>query len=213
MVSKWMMALVLALTLAAAPASADDGTTHEGGESAPLALTVAKSNQAGAADDQRARAYFTDLPVVSHEGQVLRFYSDVLKDRVVLINFVYTNCKGACPLVTQKLKQVQKSLGERFGSEVFFVSISIDPDRDTPAALREFARQQNADQPGWFFLTGDKPNVERIVKKLGQYNGEVGAHSTLMIVGNVRTRHWAKIPPTATPAQISLKLETLTSES
>ena len=91
MLSKWMMAAVLALGFAAAPVSAHDGKTHEGGEPPPaqplaLAAIAAKSNQAGAPDEQRTRAYFTDLPLVNHDGEVLRFYSDVLKDRVIEVD-------------------------------------------------------------------------------------------------------------------------------
>jgi cytochrome oxidase Cu insertion factor (SCO1/SenC/PrrC family) len=143
----------------------------------------------------------------------VRFYTDVLKDRVVLINFVYTNCEDSCPLVTQQLTQVRDRLGEMFDHPIRFVSISTDPTRDTPQALAKFAQQQKADEPGWMFLTGEKENIDFIIKRLGQFSPQAEAHSTLMIAGNVRTRHWIKIMPMTPVPGIVVKLQTLASES
>ncbi|MDH3673099.1 MAG: SCO family protein [Gammaproteobacteria bacterium] len=164
-------------------------------------------------DEQKTRQYFTDLPLLTQEGKSVRFYTDVLKDRVVLINFMYTNCKDACPLMTQMLIQVRDRLGEMFDNPVRFVSISTDPERDTPQALAKFAKQQKADDPGWVFLTGEKKNIDFIVKRLGQYSPNVEAHSTMMLAGNVRTRHWIKIMPMTPAPGILAKLQTLASES
>jgi cytochrome oxidase Cu insertion factor (SCO1/SenC/PrrC family) len=165
------------------------------------------------ADDAKARQYFTDLPLLTQEGKSVRFYSDVLKDRVVLINFIYTNCRDSCPLVTQQLTQVRDRLGEMFDDPVRFVSISTDPTRDTPQALADFARQQKADEPGWLFLTGEKENIDFVIKRLGQFSPNPEGHSTLMIAGNVRTRHWIKIMPMTPVPAIVVKLQTLASES
>ena len=107
------------------------------------------------------------------------------------------------------LNEVRRTLGERFGKEVFFISLSVDPDRDTPEAMRAFAQKLEADVPGWYFLTGDKANLEAIVRKLGQYTENPGEHSTLMLAGNVPAKHWTKINPMTTVQQIVLKLETM----
>ncbi len=186
-------------------------TAHEHIVKAASAQPGAK-HASSRADEEKSRQYFTDLPLLTQDGKSVRFYSDVLKDRVVLINFMYTNCQNTCPLTTQKLLQVKSALGERFGDPVFFVSISVDPERDTPELLRRFAERQKALDPSWIFLTGDKANVDHIVSKLGQYNEEVEAHSTLMIAGNVKTRHWKKIVPMAPPPAIALTLEDLALE-
>jgi len=172
----------------------------------------AASPQPALGDEEKARRYFTDLPLRTQEGKSVRFYSDVLKDRVVLINFVYTNCPDTCPLVTQQLNQVRDRLGEMFDNPIRFVSISTDPLRDTPQALAEFARQQKADDPGWVFLTGEKENIDFVLKRLGQFSPDPEAHSTLMIAGNVRTRHWIKIMPMTPVRGIVLKLQSLASE-
>jgi len=200
----WVPIAMLAL-----PAIADRAVAQANPEASQANAQLPAVAAMPAAERERARNYFSDRPVLTQAGEVRRFYSDVLDDRVVLINFIYTDCKDACPLITQRLKQVQAALGEQFGAPVFFVTISVDPERDTPAVLSEFARQQKAEHPAWLFLTGDKADVDHIVSKLGQYSPEVGNHSTLLIAGNTRTGQWSKIPPTATATQIALKLESL----
>ena len=163
------------------------------------------------AAEEKARNYFTNLEVIDQDGQRLRFYDDVLKDKVVAINFVFTNCQGACPLMTRQLTLVRDMLGS-VGEDVHFVSISIDPVRDTPAAMKEFAETHDADQDGWLFVTGDPDNLARIVKKLGQFTDEVEAHSTLLLAANVRTAHWTKIPPNVPPNGVVERLRLLAGE-
>ena len=162
--------------------------------------------------DARARAYFTDLPVIDQNGTTRRFYSDVLQDRVVLINFIFSECEGACPLLTGLMNRVRDQLGELSGRAIRFVSISIDPVNDTPQALKKFAGMHNADRADWLFLTGDPGHLEYIVKKFGQYNGDRDAHSTLLLAANVATRHWSKITPTTPVEGIAEKLRLLAAE-
>ncbi len=152
-----------------------------------------------ARSEAASRAYFTDLELLTQDGERVRFYSDVLKDQVVLINFIFTHCEDACPILTHMLTQVHEGLVSRGAKTVRFVSISIDPQRDTPQALKDFARQQHADHDNWFFLTGEPDHVNQVVRRLGQYSPDLEAHSTLLIAGDVRNRHWMKIPPN-TPA-------------
>jgi len=156
-----------------------------------------------------ARAYFTDTQLVTQDGKKVRFYSDVLAGHTVVINVIYTNCKDACPLLTQKLLEVRGRIGDLFGKEVHFISISSDPERDTPAELKAFAKKQNADIPGWTFLTGEKRNIDFILKRLGQFSQHVEEHSTLIIAGNVPKKHWKKIPPTVPPPAIATQIQLL----
>ena len=157
-----------------------------------------------------SRQYFTDLELLTQNGDQVRFYSDVLKDRVVLINFIFTHCQDACPMMTQKLKSSRALLDEQIRNRVHFISISIDPERDTPAAMKEFAsRYDLADDSNWVFLTGAPENVNTIVKKLGQYTSEVENHSTLVLAGNVNDHYWMKIPPMDPPGIIAERLRLL----
>ena len=83
--------------------------------------------------------YFPNVPLITHEGRTVRFFDDLIRDKVVVISFIYTHCPDACPLETAKLAEVASLLGERIGKDVFFYSISIDPKRDTPEVLREYS--------------------------------------------------------------------------
>ena len=164
------------------------------------------------AAEEKARNYFTDLEVVDQNGKRMRFYSDVLQGRVVLLNFIFTNCKDACPMATQKMIQVRDLLAESVKDDIWFVSISVDPERDTPGAMKAFAQKMNVDESRWLFLTGAKQNLEHIVRKLGQYTQEVEAHSTLMLAGNDRTRHWTRVMPMTPPRGVAEQLRSLAEE-
>jgi len=200
------LALAVGLALVGAAGAHE---AKESGAAKQKDATTPAQGRAAARAPRDSRAYFTDLELQTHEGRKVRFYSDVLEGRTVLINVMYTNCKDACPLITQHLNQVRGLLGERFGRDIVFVSLSSDPERDSPAALRGFAEAQHADLSGWVFLTGAKPNVDHILKKLGQFSANVEDHSTLLIAGNVPAKHWAKIQPNSPPFAIAERLKRL----
>ncbi|WP_368860798.1 SCO family protein [Desulforhabdus sp. TSK] len=105
------------------------------------------------------------MEVITQDGERLRFYSDVLKDRVVLINFFYINCPTAPPGMIG-LFRAQKPLGDELGKDIFFISISVDPENDTPQAVKEYASKFNPPN-GWIFLTGSKNGMDLINRKLG----------------------------------------------
>jgi cytochrome oxidase Cu insertion factor (SCO1/SenC/PrrC family) len=192
---------VFALTLGVAPG----GFAHEPVASPPPAT----SNTPASDPDERERSYFTDLELVTQDGERVKFFDDVLKDHVVLITFIFTNCDHACPLITRTMVGVAELLGDDLGKSVRFVSISIDPTRDDPAAMKAFAQKQGADKPGWMFLTGDQASIDSIVKKLGQYSPDVEAHSTMLLAGNVKERHWTKMMPNLPPPAIAERMRGL----
>lgn len=203
-VSLGLVAAGLALAVAAeAHEGKEAGAANQKGKVAPIQGRAATQGR------RDARAYFTDLELVTHDGRKVRFYSDMLEGRTVLINVMYTNCKDACPLITQKLNEVRGLLGEQFGREVHFVSLTSDPERDSPAALRNFATKQSADLGGWTFLTGNPKNIEHILRKLGQFSQDPEDHSTLLIAGNVPAKRWSKIRPDAPTVVIAERLKQL----
>jgi len=179
---------------------------------APALFASTTTDAERAASEQKARDYFSNIEVIDQDGQRLKFYDDVLKDKVVAINFIFTNCQGACPLMTRHLTLVRDLLGPEVGEKIHFVSISIDPIRDTPAAMKEFAETHQADQAAWRFITGDPDDLALIVKRLGQYTDDVEAHSTLLLAANVRTAHWTKIPPNVPPNGVVERLRLLAEE-
>lgn len=171
-----------------------------------------KGKQISKQEWERARNYFTDTVLVDQNGKKHRFYSDVLDGRIVMINVMYSNCLGACPLMTKKMGHVKDEVGARFGKDIFFVSLSNNPERDTPEALSKFAKKQNAVHKGWYFLTGEKPVLEKIVRKLGFYSNNYEEHTSLLLAGNTRTGHWIKIKPSTPLPGIVIKLNQLADE-
>jgi protein SCO1/2 len=138
-----------------------------------------------------AANYFTDTVLVNQNGEPLRFYSDLLQGRVVIINPFFTSCKGVCPMTMARLKKVQEWLESRRDPDVMILSLTVDPATDTPEKLQAYAQQLGM-EPGWQLLSGTPENVDFILKKLGQYVDEPDAHTNLLIVGNEATGLWKK---------------------
>lgn len=132
--------------------------------------------------------YFPNVPLVTHEGKPVRFYDDLVKDRLVVVSFVYTSCTQVCGPMTANLARVQRALGDRVGRDIHFYSIAMDPERDTPEALAAYARAYRA-RPGWTFLTGSKEDVALLRRKLGDA-APLEAHAPRLSVGNDRTGQW-----------------------
>ena len=138
-----------------------------------------------------AEKYFSDVELINQDGQKMRFYSEVLKNKVVIINTFFTTCNGVCPPINRNLENVQNALGDRLGKEAFIVSITVDPEMDTPLKLKEYGRRFHA-RPGWLFLTGKKENVDWALYKLGQYVATKDNHMTIIIIGNEPKGLWKK---------------------
>jgi len=139
--------------------------------------------------------YFPNVELTNQNGQVVHFYDDLLKGKIVVLDLIYTNCQFACPLETARLAQVQRILGDRVGKDIFFYSISIDPARDTPNQLKEYAEKFHAG-PSWQFLTGKKEDIDLISKKLGLYSDPDPAnkdgHTPDVLLGNEVTGQWIR---------------------
>ncbi|HEY0565326.1 MAG TPA: SCO family protein [Terriglobales bacterium] len=138
--------------------------------------------------------YFPNVTLVTQDGEAVKFYDDLLKGKIVAIDLIYTNCEYSCPLETARLAQVQKLLGDRVGKDIFFYSISIDPAHDTPAKLKEYAKEFHAG-PGWLFLTGKKSDIDLVSKKLGLYADPSinrDGHTTYLMIGDVPNGQWMR---------------------
>jgi len=140
---------------------------------------------------RRGANYFPNLPVVTQDGKTLKFYDDVLKNKIVLISFLYTNCPDICPLTTARIAQLEDKLGDMVGRDIFFVSMSVDPERDTPERLKEFAMAFDAG-PGWLFLTGKPEDIRLINSKLGDKSRKLSEHRNEIVLGNDTTGEWTR---------------------
>ena len=144
-----------------------------------------------AAEIRRAREYFTDGVLVNQDGQEMRFYSDLLHGKTVVIIPFFTTCTGVCPVLSRKMAAIQRRLSDRLGNQLHLVSISVDPETDTPMRLKAYAERFRA-KPGWYFLGGTKENVDWVLYKLGQYVDNKEAHTNIFIIGNETTGEWRK---------------------
>ena len=178
----WLIAMLLAGLLNPANLWAQSGATEKpaGAELSP------------------AHKYFTDVPLIDQDGKELRLYSDLIKDKVVIINSMFTSCNSVCPPMTLNLQRIQDWLGDRLGKDVVIISLSVDPAVDSPQVLKAFAQKYKA-RPGWHFLTGKKENIEFALRKFGQYVQSRDDHYTLMLIGNDRTNLWKKALGMARP--------------
>jgi protein SCO1/2 len=153
------------------------------------------------AQQQWHRGYFPNAVLTTQDGKKVRFYDDVIKGKVVAINFIFTRCGDVCPLDTAALRRVQKLVGPRMGKDVFFYSISVDPKNDTPAALKKYMRNFDVG-PGWTFLTGRPEDIALIQRKLGikpVSPSNLSAHDTRFVLGNETIARWVKRTPHDNP--------------
>ena len=160
-----------------------------------LLAALAPAVTAAAQNSRWGANYFPNVTLTTQDGREVRFYDDLVKGKIVAIDLIYTTCRYACPLETARLAQVQKILGDRVGRDVFFYSITIDPDHDTPAVLKDYAEKYHAG-PGWLFLTGKAADIELISRKLGLYTepdpANKDGHTPSLLVGNEATGQWMR---------------------
>lgn len=154
--------------------------------------------------------YFPNVELISHEGKTLRFYDDMIKDKVVMINFIFTRCEDVCPLETARLREVQDILGDRVGKDVFMYSITIDPEHDSQEVLKKYAETYQVG-PGWKFLTGKKDDIWLLRQKLGMYDEEdnnenLSTHTLSMIMGNQPAGKWMKTSPFENPYVLATQM-------
>jgi protein SCO1/2 len=202
--ARWILPLAAAAALQATLAGAD--------EMRPALPPPAASAAPDSQKEAKARAWFTDTVLLDQQGRPVRFYSDVVAGKVVCFTFIFTQCNDACPLLMARLNRVKALLGTRFGGEVTFVAISVDPENDTPAALRAFATRHGAAGSGWTFLTGSRADLATVAGRLGGWPESADQHSTAFVAGNARTRHWIKVRPDTPPESVAEQLRGLADE-
>ncbi len=156
--------------------------------------------------------YFPNIPLINQDGKTVYFFEDLIKDKVVMINLIYTSCRDVCPLETARLKVVRKILGDRVGKDIFLYSISIDPKHDTPEVLKDYAEKFKVGGPGWMFLTGKEEDITALRKKLGVFREDESLatnfadHDISLIIGNQKTGQWIKSSPFDNPHFLAEKV-------
>jgi protein SCO1 len=151
------------------------------------------------------RRHFPDVVLRTHDGRKVRFYSDLVRGKIVTINFMYIACgDGTCPITTSNLARMQALLKTRVGRDIFMYSITINPEYDTPEALRAYAKSFDAG-PGWLFLSASPADTELLRRKLGFWdrNPEIdrnkGSHVAMVRYGNEPKERWSMTSALNTP--------------
>jgi protein SCO1 len=200
-IRNWAGIITVAASLAGAGhARAHGGAAHEvqKADSSP----VAAANRWGA-------NYFPNVPLTTQDGKTVRLYDDLIKGKSVAINFIFTDCNEVCPLETANLVQAYKLLGERAGRDIFFYSISIDPERDTPAVLKAYAAKFGAK---WLFLTGTPEDIRLVGKKLGMLRERDRAtsshHAAQLMLGDQPKGQWQRNSAVDNPAFLTARMGT-----
>jgi protein SCO1/2 len=161
--------------------------------------------------ERLAERSFPNVVLTTHDGRKVRFYDDLVKGKIVLINFMYAKCGGICPGTTANLLKVQKMLGKRVGRDIFIYSITLKPEEDTPETLKKYAESYRVG-PGWKFLTGDPKDVELLRRKLGfidrdpARDADKSNHIGMLRFGNEPLTLWAGCPGLLAPGKIVKEL-------
>lgn len=152
---------------------------------------VDTSPSAGSVSAPTKTLMIPDVEVLDQEGHALHFYSDLIKGKTVAINFIFTNCTTICPPLAATFARVQKEMGEKAGTDVHFISVSVDPLTDTPERLKAWGARFKAG-PGWTFVTGSKPQIDKLLNALGASVARREDHSPTVIVGNDVKGVWTR---------------------
>ena len=202
------LVLVLALVAGGCAERPGGGETPPEQSPAPAAVAPGPPDRVALIRDQ----HLPNIALVTHEGRRVRFYDDLVKGKVVAINFMFATCRNACPAATEHLVAVQKALAERGQGDVTLLSISLEPERDTPEVLRGYAQVHGA-APGWYFLTGKRDDIELLRRKLGAYDldpvvdADPTQHAGIVILGNEPKGRWRAISALSKPVRIRQAIE------
>lgn len=143
---------------------------------------------------------FPNITLRTQDNKPVRFYDDLVKDKIIIVNFMYTRCPGICMPTAFNLAKVHKFLGDRVGRDILMLSISLDSEYDTPERLKEYAKMHGGEKPGWLYLTGDYDEIESLRYKLGVYDldpiidADKTQHSGIITFGSYKTDRWAALP-------------------
>jgi len=176
------------------------GATFAGAFVARAEAQATKSLVKSSSARERIRErHFPNVLLTTHEGKAVRFYDDLIKDKIVVINFMYVKCENVCPGITANLAKLQKLLGNRLGRDIFMYSFTLKPEQDSPEVLRNYAKAYHA-KKGWTFLTGTPEDMELLRRKLGftdpdpKLDADKSNHIGNVRYGNEALQLWGSCP-------------------
>jgi protein SCO1/2 len=162
---------------------------------------AADNTEPAAAIPAGEKMIIPDVELLDQDGRKIHFYSDLIRGRVVVINFIFTTCTTICPPLGATFARVQTELGERAGRDVSFISISVDPVTDTPERLKAWGAKFHAG-PAWTFVTGPRPLINELLRALGAATASPQDHSPTVLIGNDARDQWTRTYGLARPSQL-----------
>jgi protein SCO1/2 len=138
-----------------------------------------------------AKPSIPDVEVTDQNGRKARFYTDLVKGKTVIINFVFTSCTYVCPMQGANFARLQAALGERLGRDVHLISVSTDPLVDTPERLKAWGARFGA-KPGWTLVTGGKEEMDKLLQSLTGDAARRGEHSPVALLGDFERGAWVR---------------------
>ena len=168
---------------------------------------TSKFKQISSRERTRER-YFPNLVLTAHDGRNLKFYDDLVKDKIVIFNMFYAQCQGICSPITRNLVRLQTILGDRVGKDIFMYSFTLKPKEDTVAAMKHYAEMHKV-KPGWLFLTGSVDDMETVRRKLGfvdpdpEVDKDKSNHIGVLKYGNEPLERWGGCPGMQSPEWIA----------
>lgn len=169
----------------------------------------AKRGQRIAPKPQSKAHNLPNVVLRTQDDKPVRLYEDLLQGKIFLINTFFVTCTdGACPVATANLAKVQPLIGPRLGRDIFMYSLTLDPQRDTPASLKAYSALFRP-KPGWLFLTGDAPDIDCLRRALGYWDpdperdADKTNHAGMAMIGNESLDRWTTCPTRAEPREIA----------
>lgn len=191
--------VITILTLALSLLTAIEGAAQS--QSEPGAAPSCHSSASQAKEQARSKMVIPDVEVMDQHGNKLHFYTDLIKDKTVAINFIFTNCTTICPPLAATFARLQKEMGDKVGKDIHLISISVDPVTDTPERLKAWGAKFKAG-PGWTFVTGEKQEMDKLLNALGAAVSRREDHTPAMIIGNDAKGVWTRTYGLAKTTQI-----------
>ena len=208
---KWLAAA--GATTAAVGAASLSGTTSLSAQEATPANKHNYNFKKISPRELIQQRHLPNVELITQDNQKVHFYTDLVKDKRVVIQFMFARCKDVCPVITHHLAEVQRSLNGRVGSDIFFYSITLSPEEDTPRDLKAFASKHGVG-PGWTFLTGKPDDILMLRKSLGFFynnpkeDADRNNHSGMLLVGTEPLMRWAMCEGGADPKWIATVIRT-----
>ncbi|HEX5889387.1 MAG TPA: SCO family protein [Pyrinomonadaceae bacterium] len=175
-----------------------------GGQNQTAATPLVELEVAGA-----RKIRFPDLVVRDHEGRRVRFYSDLIKDKVVVLSFFYTSCTYTCTMQGKTFSRLQSLLGERLGKSVVLISVSTDPANDKSGELKAWAERYDV-QPGWTLVTGEKSEMNKLLIPFTGSPAGAEMHLPVTFIGNDKTGTWTSADGVFAPEELLKVVDYLT---